>query len=638
MARRQCEDCGASMAPFWRRRRHEDGRLLCDACSAEPGGGLVTKGARIWEGAVGRCKFCDPNGYDKPGRVMTLGNCHDCDGFRNLTWRDRNGDPITGERTVKESLLVTPVGEETLFGDGEYEFICPKCGDHRVSQGKYFAEVEAQRHLDWHAKQASVRKQAHDSGDGQRVYHCFSGDTEYLTCDGVRTFADTVGTHQMVLTSRGGRTEGEWTKAEIREFGEQQLWKLTVRRNKKTKEILTTSGHRWMIGRAGREYVRTTENLISGHRLAWVASPRLTGVAMDEAGIRAGIIFGDGTSIRDRYATINLWGAKDAQLLGYFSSGNQTPIVTSNGVPGVRVTGVHLMDASMKSLPSLLESDDGYLLGWLAGYFAADGTVSKSGQVLLHSASLGNIEFVRDVCVRLGIATYSITSKMRFGFGKLRPLHSIQIASTSLDGDFFLIDEQRTRWARLKKNERLGWTVVGVEPTNRVETVYCAVVPETASFALLDHIWTKNCCFCGSGAVVGRSDGTIECQYCKNYFTVQVQPQYSNLPQTDPNTGQPIFQPGMPGSIDRAGLDAAPGVDEGPKVGQPPEEEIPRVGQDPVEDEPVVGGVPKESMFINANGLALDAERYMRHLAIECADDPEAVLLKVKAMNSPGRP
>lgn len=61
-----------------------------------------------------------------------------------------------------------------------------------------------------------------------------------------------------------------------------------------------------------------------------------------------------------------------------------------------------------------------------------------------------------------------------------------------------------------------------------------------------------HCPFCGSGNVIGRGDGTVECGYCHNAFTVQVQPQHPNMPQTNPATGDPMPVPGMPGKIDRA--------------------------------------------------------------------------------------
>lgn len=54
-----------------------------------------------------------------------------------------------------------------------------------------------------------------------------------------------------------------------------------------------------------------------------------------------------------------------------------------------------------------------------------------------------------------------------------------------------------------------------------------------------------HCPFCGSGQVVGGSDGTIECEFCQSHFTVQVQPDMPTMPQTV--NGQPSNMPGMPG-------------------------------------------------------------------------------------------
>lgn len=60
-----------------------------------------------------------------------------------------------------------------------------------------------------------------------------------------------------------------------------------------------------------------------------------------------------------------------------------------------------------------------------------------------------------------------------------------------------------------------------------------------------DNAIINHCPFCGSGAVVGRSDGSAQCGFCHTTFTVQVQPQYPNAPQTI--DGNPNQIPGMPG-------------------------------------------------------------------------------------------
>lgn len=63
-----------------------------------------------------------------------------------------------------------------------------------------------------------------------------------------------------------------------------------------------------------------------------------------------------------------------------------------------------------------------------------------------------------------------------------------------------------------------------------------------------------HCPFCGSGQVIGGSDGTVECEFCHTRFTVQVQPNMPSMPQTV--DGQPFPIPGMPGS--EADPDAPP--------------------------------------------------------------------------------
>ena len=45
---------------------------------------------------------------------------------------------------------------------------------------------------------------------------------------------------------------------------------------------------------------------------------------------------------------------------------------------------------------------------------------------------------------------------------------------------------------------------------------------------------TSHCAFCGSGQIVGRSDGNIECEFCGMVYLVRVQPMFTGMP------GQPM--------------------------------------------------------------------------------------------------
>ena len=155
-----------------------------------------------------------------------------------------------------------------------------------------------------------------------------------------------------------------------------------------------------------------------------------------------------------------------------------------------------------------------------------------------------------------------------------------------------------------------------------------------------------HCPFCGAGGLVARSDGTTECGFCQNCFTVQVQPTHAAQPQTDPATGQPIPMPGMPG--DPAAHEPAPPV-AGPIIPSPaPSEVAPFApegagGPDGFAPEGTDGGrfLPagsgaeqpaeqKAAMYLNAAGFALSEQAYLAHLALLVADDSEAVLAQVR--------
>ncbi|WP_373994685.1 DNA primase [Nocardioides sp. LS1] len=157
-----------------------------------------------------------------------------------------------------------------------------------------------------------------------------------------------------------------------------------------------------------------------------------------------------------------------------------------------------------KELPPLDESVS-YLYGWLAGYFAADGCVATDGTVMLNSADRDDLEFVRQVCTRLGIGTFGITTQLREGFPGREPseLHRVHFVNDDLTDDFFLIDQHRERFiSNEKKFARRGWVVQSVEATDRVEEVFCAEVEDGHAFTLEDNILTGNCFGCGEGGDV----------------------------------------------------------------------------------------------------------------------------------------
>ncbi|WP_374725127.1 DNA primase [Nocardioides marmoribigeumensis] len=293
--------------------------------------------------------------------------------------------------------------------------------------------------------------------------------------------------------------DAQWHDAPFRSFGVQRLWKLTVTRNRQVKELFATDEHRWFV-RSGRDRSSRREVLTKalkpGDRLAYVyPRSRIAMTRLSPFGVAHGFTFGDGTREK-RGSRALLCPPKDEAMLKWFPNSATT------------ASGENLLVLDLpgffKDLPSLEESAP-YLLGWLAGYFAADGCVAADGTVMLSSASRTNLEFVRALCTRLGIGSNGITTQVREGFpGRdASELHRVHLVNDDLPEDFFLIAEHRARFVSAhKKYARRGWVVQTVEETDRVEEVFCAEVEQGHAFVLEDNILTGNCFGCGEGGDV----------------------------------------------------------------------------------------------------------------------------------------
>ena len=332
--------------------------------------------------------------------------------------------------------------------------------------------------------------------DQKGFYHCLAAETGVLLQDGVRPISQLAGTVQRVLT-RGG----VWVDAAFKSYGVQRLHRIEMSRNGLRKTLYATDGHRWFV--RGVKGAVTTLGLRPGHRLESVTPQRRVDWSLDPQGVAHGVVFGDG-SVAKGYGHVHLHGEKDQELAAWFAPRSAAAKVTENGRPYLRLYGGRDF-GHMKDLPPL-DAPESYLLGFLAGYLAADGHVAKDGTVLLSSAKREHLEWARAAANRLGLATYGVTTAVRRGLApEPRPLHRIHFVPDALHPDFFLLSEARRRFSQATKRfARLRWVVRAVEPTDRVEEVYCAEVPVEAAFALEDNILTGNCFGCGAhGDVVG---------------------------------------------------------------------------------------------------------------------------------------
>lgn len=339
----------------------------------------------------------------------------------------------------------------------------------------------------------------HPTGD------CFAGDTEFITRDGLTTFADATGTTVLVLTpdarSTGDRpvnSSGRWVEAEVRNYGERRVMAVTIRRGGQRRTIRATPTHQWFASMAHTGRARTkveaiqTKDLRPGMALASLLPQRLVGRSTPSpVGIMAGFVFGDGTRHPGWGCSVELWGDKDATLLPLFAGHPWSVVKTERGVMGTRIRG---LPGSWKELPRMDEGTS-FLFGWLAGYLAADGTVDSAGSVTLCSAQRAHLEHAAVVALQLGVSTYGISTTMRRGYGaEPSAMYRMSFVGQTVPPEILVIPEHRRRFESVTHGKApVRWTVEGVTDNGESDEVYCVSVPSTESFSLADNVWVHNC-------------------------------------------------------------------------------------------------------------------------------------------------
>lgn len=336
---------------------------------------------------------------------------------------------------------------------------------------------------------------------------CLSGETKVVTKKGLYKIKDLAGHSATIINGKG-----YWQKVPFLKIGKDRLWAVNLKCGKWTKTIYATKDHRWFFDKHNNKSARSsteclTVNLKPGMQLTRrIPRTSLAQSIPSPIGIARGLVFGDGCSFNDKSggSVLDLFKEKNLAFIKYFPEckkyvlkGQLYKGKLTDG--GVRILG---FPTSYKTEFPKLNEGTSYLYGWLAGYFAADGTVSKTGQIMLDSVDLESLEFFRDLCHSLGITTKKIytlkpidqmipNGKVLSGWQAYR----LAIDADSLSEEFFLMEHHLDRWKACQERapKRFqNWTVISSEPTNSIEDVYCAVVEGTEKFVLEDFILTGN--------------------------------------------------------------------------------------------------------------------------------------------------
>lgn len=323
------------------------------------------------------------------------------------------------------------------------------------------------------------------------IYNCFSGDEKLLTREyGVIPIRDAIG--QVTVLNQNRR----WTPAEVRSFGVQETVELEFGLYKAKKRVRATAEHEWVLIDGAR--ARTLE-LCPEEKISYITAPRQVEVdSLDyRLGLMHGIVYGDGaeTYAQERSNGYLIRLCDDArELLSAFEGYPRSFPPSYDGDPVVYLYDDFAKTHRLKELPPENETDD-YLIGFVRGWFAADGYISKHGQILFATDEAGEA-YLRRFGPRVGFEfgyTTLMSDETNFGV-RQKKVRNLEVRRASVtEADFIL--SKHLRNYREASTDRY-WKFLGITPdSRRVEEVFCAVVPDTHTFTLSEGLLTGNCSY-----------------------------------------------------------------------------------------------------------------------------------------------
>jgi len=286
---------------------------------------------------------------------------------------------------------------------------------------------------------------------------------------------------------------GDWARAAFRCWGEQRLYKVVLKLNSNTvKEVYATANHRWILD---SDEVVSTSELSVGNHIPFVSAQKPLEDDDYILGIRHGLIYGDGTAVKSckrvKGYHIRLCD-KSRELVWAFKGYPLTYPESHGGDPVIMLYDDFAKTHDLKNLPDGGNETSSYLLGFVRGWLAADGYVSKTSQTSICCEANGK-DWLYKYAEKLGFVIQSenkLVSTTNFG-ERTRETFRVSISRSSLTPGDLILDYKRDNFNSLKSK----YVVSAVEKTDRFESVYCAEVPDTNTFVLAGGILTGNCSF-----------------------------------------------------------------------------------------------------------------------------------------------
>jgi NAD-dependent dihydropyrimidine dehydrogenase PreA subunit len=322
--------------------------------------------------------------------------------------------------------------------------------------------------------------------DPEECIDCFAGEEQLFTSYGLRSFAELENQPVRVLTDDGFKPalvkrfrRKPLVKLELApafeegdRYGGTRLTTRNISRFRKT--IWATPTHSWFLPDGDR-----TDSLAPGQFVPSARAEPTRDTETYRLGVLHGLVYGDGSWNKQEIRSgehvhyVELHGEKVARFKHFFDRVNFSPCLDVH--PGYVGTGVVRAPINLKrALPE--DADAEYVAGFTDGWLAADGDRVKAGSWRLRSTDHEALAWLEQAAP---LAGYVVV-----GSGQ----------ESSIETNFG-VRSRPIRWLYLATRE-VFWRVMSVDPTERDEETFCAVVPGKHAFTLAGGVFTANCGAC----------------------------------------------------------------------------------------------------------------------------------------------
>ena len=313
-------------------------------------------------------------------------------------------------------------------------------------------------------------------------YNCLSGDTEIITSEGFQRLDKIVGQNVRVLSP----VSGQFELAQAKSYGRQMLRRVEVSNSigGQTRtgsfNVMATANHRWVLQDGS-----VTEDLQVGD----ILRAGDCDVETDATSFAHGLVYGDGTKIREGHYQLRLCGDKARHLPTVLKGfGDQARVSYPQsylGDPHIHIE----CDAQLKEVPSYDYPQT--VRGFVQGLLAADGCfVTRGNDPFQFHGSEAIVLWMRD---RLVYAGYAPCGKV----------HEAMAGPTNYGERSYPIWVQTFR----PTSEHKGFRVKAISEEHE-GIVYCVEEPKHRQIVLRNGLRTGQCYVSGTipDSFVGRDN------------------------------------------------------------------------------------------------------------------------------------